>query len=160
MGRPKKVILSETQKIRLIQSSGVIGRNKSEDKVNKEEIELVSIQSRIKQILSLTREVIKPNEMHYLIMYDIENNKVRVIIAKYLLSKGCVRIQKSVFLAKTKYTVYQEICKNIKEIQELYHNKDSIIFVPITSQSLGSMEIIGKEIQISAFIDPPNTLFF
>lgn len=36
-------------------------------------------------------------EMYYLIAYDIENNKIRNKIAKYLEKKGS-RIQKSVFL--------------------------------------------------------------
>jgi hypothetical protein len=41
-----------------------------------------------------------------------------------------------------------------------YDNHDSILLVPIQSSTVGSMQIIGKDIQVQSLIDPPNTLFY
>jgi len=98
--------------------------------------------------------------MLYLVMYDIEDDRVRTHIAKYLLSNGCIRIQKSVYLARTHQKTFQEIADTLKEVQAAYDNHDSILLAPVQSETIGSMKIIGKDIQIQSLIDPPNTLFF
>jgi CRISPR-associated protein Cas2 len=48
-----------------------------------------------------------PEEMYCFIMYDIEDNKVRGLVAKYLEKKGCIRVQKSIFFAKLHRKHYQ-----------------------------------------------------
>ena len=96
----------------------------------------------------------------YLIMYDIEDNRVRTNIAKYLLTKGCIRIQKSVYLARTTATIFEEINTTLADVQTAYDNHDSILLVPVQVANVSSMKIIGKDIQIQTLVDPPNTLFF
>lgn len=99
-------------------------------------------------------------KMLFFIMYDIENNKVRNLVAKYLEKKGCIRIQKSIFLANTDFSVYQEICIDLAEVQACYDNQDSIIAVPIPIDYLSSMKVIGKYIDTDIIIGTKNTLFF
>lgn len=95
-----------------------------------------------------------------LIMYDIEDNKVRTLIAKYLTEKGCIRIQKSVYMLRAEVKLYREITETLKEVQQCYDNKDSILLVPIPANTPGSMQIIGKDLQIDTLVNKPNVLFF
>ena len=93
-------------------------------------------------------------------MYDIESNKVRYNIVKYLLRKGCTRIQKSIFLADLSTATYHEIRHDLTEIQSLYDNHDSIIICPISTDQLRSMKVIGKNIDIDLITHNRDTLFF
>lgn len=93
-------------------------------------------------------------------MYDIEDNKVRRYIAKYLEQQGCLRVQKSIFLADLDIQKFNEIKSDIKEVQQVYDNEDSILVVPISSDYLKSMSIIGKNISIEVITRSKNTLFF
>lgn len=101
-----------------------------------------------------------PGEMICFIMYDISHNKVRTEIAKYLIRKGCQRIQKSVFLARLKGTTYQQIHADLKEVQAMYDNKDSIIFVPVSESEVRKMKIVGQQVDLDIVLGNNNTLFF
>ncbi len=166
MGRPKKVELNLREKIEKVKNAGLnIHEGASLKNIKQpkeiEGVEFKNLNSRIKEVLNLIKN--RPNkasEMLYVIMYDIENNKVRLLLAKYLLEKGCIRIQKSVYLARTVPKIFQEIKEAMREIQKYYENEDSIILIPIPINTPGSMEIIGKDIQIDLIADKPNTLFF
>jgi CRISPR-associated protein Cas2 len=116
---------------------------------------------RIRKLLNLVKNFEhKPERMIFFVMYDIENNKVRTQIAKYLIKKGCVRIQKSVYLADLKRDAYREIHQTIKEVQEIYENDDSILFVPVQNSILKGMKIIGQKIEFDFINDNRNTHFF
>lgn len=108
--------------------------------------------------------VIKPEQnatdMLFFVMYDIESNKVRREIAKYLEDKGCFRIQKSIFLASRDRSVYEEIKSDLAEVQALYDNHDSIIVCPIATDEIRSMKVIGQQIDIDIITQAKNTLFF
>ena len=166
MGRPKKTELTLKEKILKVKNAGLyLPAHLSVDPVESEDHEaeqaLPDLQSRIKKILSIIQsKPIKSTEMIYMVMYDIEDNKVRTLIAKYLLQKGCIRVQKSVYMARTTPKVFQEIKESMRDIQDCYENEDSIILVPVPINTPGSMEIIGKDIQIDLLTDKPNTLFF
>lgn len=126
-----------------------------------EEAPMENLEARIRQILHLVHQkTLKATEMLYLVMYDIEDNRVRNHIAKYLLRKGCIRIQKSVYLARTENKTFEEINNTLTEVQTAYDNHDSILLVPVQAATISSMKILGKDIQIQTLIDPPNTLFF
>ena len=98
--------------------------------------------------------------MLFFVMYDIESNNVRYNIAKYLIRKGCTRIQRSIFLADLSSSVYQEIRQDLTEIQSLYDNHDSIIVCPISTDQLRSMKVIGQNIDIDLITHNRNTMFF
>lgn len=94
------------------------------------------------------------------IMYDIESNKVRYNIVKYLERMGCYRIQKSIFLANLSMEKYEQIKKDMVEVQSLYENHDSIIVCPVSSDIIKSMKIIGQNINLDIITHSKNTLFF
>lgn len=160
MARPKKKIYTTKEKLLLLKKSGLSSRS-SQDSKEKYSEDLDNLSARIKKLLNIIQsKPVKATEMLALIMYDIENNKVRTLIAKYLIEKGCVRIQKSVYMLRAPRKLYNEIEKTMKEIQELYENQDSILLVPIPVNTPENMKIIGKDIQIETLIEKPNTLFF
>ena len=98
--------------------------------------------------------------MLFFVMYDIESNKVRTLIHKYLKRKGCTPIQRSIFLANTSMDVYEEIKADLVAVQEAYENNDSIIVLPLSTDYLRMMKIIGQKIEIDVITHSRNTLFF
>lgn len=123
--------------------------------------EMLPLQDRIRRMLGIIQDSpIKATDMVYLIMYDISNDKVRLQISKYLERQGCIRIQRSVFLARTDNPHFQEIHDTLKEVNSYYENEDSIILAPLNASDARAMKLIGKNVQIEAVTDKPNTLFF
>lgn len=121
---------------------------------------LQPLPQRIQIMLGIIKhEPIKATTMNYLILYDIEKNKVRALIAKYLLSQGCIRVQKSVFLSHSNHKRFDAIKNTLAEINEIYENSDSIILIPLNVSDARSMKLIGKNVNIEQIIDPPNTVF-
>lgn len=117
------------------------------------------LDERIRKVLQITENQ-KPANMLFFVMYDIEDTKVRVQIASYLLKKGCFRIQKSIFLAELPKDIYDQIKSDLTEVQACYDNPDSILLVPISTDYLQAMKIIGKNIDIDIITKNKNTLFF
>ena len=133
---------------------------KSDIKRDEERSELESLSYRIQAILQILKKQMKSNEMNYLIFYDIAEDKVRIQVSKYLIKRGCIRIQKSVFLARSENKFFQQIMNDLKEVNSLYENKDSIILVPINSSDVRGMQLIGKNVDLTLMTDKPSTLFF
>ena len=120
-----------------------------------------TLQQRIDAILGLIHQTTKQGgKMLFFIMYDIESNKVRYNIVKYLERMGCYRIQKSIFLANLSMEKYERIKSDMVEVQSLYENHDSIIVCPVSSDILRSMKIIGHNINLDVITQSKNTLFF
>lgn len=162
MARPKKKAYNLKEKLQKIKKAGLTVQPEGPSGPEKEEEgTLGNLQDRVRKILQLVRDPNKNKfDMIYLVMYDIEDDRVRTHIAKYLLSKGCIRIQKSVYMARTHQQVFQEINDTLKEVQAAYDNDDSILLVPVQSSTISSMKILGKDIQVQSLVDPPNTLFY
>jgi len=122
--------------------------------------ELPSLPERIDKVLGvLNTQKNNPRQMIYFIMYDIESNKVRNLIAKYLIRKGCTRVQKSIFIASSERPVFDEIRKDLKEVQECYDNSDSILLVPVSTDEIRAMKVIGQNIDFDLALKNKNTLF-
>ena len=122
---------------------------------------LQPIEVRARVILDIVNDPKRPiGNMLFFVMYDIESNKVRQHIAKYLIKKGCTRIQRSIFLADLSSILYEEIKKDLAEVQAMYENTDSILIVPISVNYLESMKIIGQNLDIDIIAHKKNTLFF
>ncbi len=144
---------------RLIKKAGLSNLRPVNAEGNYPDDDLLPLQSRIGKILELyNRSSLKPGHMLYFVMYDIENDKVRRYLSKYLERKGCVRIQKSIFLAETSHKVYKEIGDNLREVQEAYNNHDSIYLVPVSSEQIRAVRIIGQGFDGELFTNPPGTL--
>ncbi len=123
-------------------------------------ITLENIDERIRNLLGIFRSFTKRNNnMIYFIMYDIEHNKIRNYIAKYLQRKGCTRVQKSIFLASTDRKKYDEIQNTLKSVQEMYENNDSVFFVPVSTDEIRAMKVIGKSVDFDLITGSRNTLF-
>lgn len=108
-------------------------------------------------------ENLQEKPRHYMlcfVMYDIENNRIRTKIAKYLEEKGLKRVQKSVFFGDIDKRVYKQVHEVLTEIQATYENTDSLMLVPVSEDEVKSMKLIGKEVDFEYAIIRKNTLFF
>lgn len=123
--------------------------------------QLPTLEERVQTILGLANnKQRKSTNMLFFVMYDIESNKVRRYVVKYLEKKGCTRIQKSIFLADLSMEKYQDIRNDLAQVQAAYDNEDSILVVPITTDYLRSMKVIGQNINMDIITHTRNTLFF
>lgn len=93
-------------------------------------------------------------------MYDIESDKVRTLISKYLQKRGCTRVQNSIFLADLPVKVYEQIQQDLREVQSCYDNHDSILVVPVPAEHLRAMCVIGKNFDLDTIMKTKSTLFF
>ncbi|MDZ4709984.1 MAG: CRISPR-associated endonuclease Cas2 [Saprospiraceae bacterium] len=161
MARPPNKEYDLTARIRKLRESGFTVVQESADEMSKVDgTELLPLPQRIQLILGIIKnKPVKAISMNYLILYDIENHKVRRMVAKYLLSKGCIRVQKSVFLCHSDHPKFDDIRITLTEINDVYENRDSIILVPLNVSDARSMKLIGKNVNIEQIIDPPNTVF-
>ncbi len=124
-----------------------------------DELPLEPLSRRIQFLLNIIKFPKNKTTTMHLIMYDIENNKVRNKIAKYLVKKGCIRIQKSVYVIDAPASTISEISRTLTIIQQAYENNDSIIILPITRDLMKIAEFIGKEIYLNHLSDPNATFF-
>jgi CRISPR-associated protein Cas2 len=130
------------------------------DATSTPEEDLGSLDERIGNIFKVFHKPLNPGAMISFIMYDIENNKIRTNIAKFLIRKGCVRVQKSIFLASFDRKKWDEIHKTLKEVQEIYKNYDSIFIVPVSTDELRAMKVIGQSLDLELIVGSRSTLFF
>lgn len=159
MPKPPKKEFDLKARIQKIRESGILAQPDQKSQPTPED-KLLPLSGRIEKILNIFQgKPQKSTTMNYLIMYDIQNNKVRTLVAKYLLKKGCVRVQKSVFLVHSDHKKFEEVKQTLVEINDVYENEDSIILVPLNISDARSMKLIGKNVNIEQIIDPPNTVF-
>lgn len=160
MGKYSSRPLDLVKKVRLIKNSG-LPENPPAPKTEEKADLMLPLKDRVEKFLGILRDKpVKATTMNYLLFYDIEDNKVRRLVAKYLEQKGCVRIQKSVFFANSDQNRFREILEALKEINDCYDNSDSIILVPVNVSDVRAMQLIGKNIDLSVISDSPGTLFF
>lgn len=123
--------------------------------------ELPSLAERVSLITSIANSNNhNPSNMIYFVMYDIESNKVRRAVVKYLEKKGCHRIQKSIFMADTPPGVCDEIRTDLAEVQQMYDNHDSIMIVPVSMDHVRAMSVIGLNVDIEMIVQSRGTMFF
>jgi len=122
---------------------------------------LPTLEARLQKIFNFINTPSKSaTDMLFFVMYDIESDKVRYNVVKYLERQGCMRIQKSIFLASLSVEKYDAIRNDLAEVQSLYDNHDSIIVCPVSTDMLQSMSVIGKTINTDVIIKNKHTLFF
>jgi CRISPR-associated endonuclease Cas2 len=152
--------LSFVQIMQKLHHSG-IESSPSPNRENNELDTLPTINERIEKVIGIINKLDRPiGNMLFFVMYDIENNKVRTQIAKYLIKKGCTRVQRSIFLADLNPTVYEELRSDLTEVQAMYDNHDSILVVPVSTENIRSMKVIGQSIDIDIIMHTRNTLIF
>lgn len=92
--------------------------------------------------------------MNYLVSYDIQDNRLRLKLAKLLLRNGCERIQKSVFLAPEYNTRELMILKQDISalVQNVLSSRDSIWILPLQQQQLLDATLWGQENPVKDFL--------
>lgn len=139
------------------EAAGVISSSGNDE--DSERMDAINI--RVRKILHITEQKKKrQGRMLFFVMYDIESNKVRTLVHKYLKKQGCTPVQRSIFLADTSVEIYEKIKTDLAEVQAAYDNEDSIIVLPIATDYLRMMKIIGQKIEIDVITHSRNTLFF
>ena len=123
--------------------------------------DILDIDTRIEELIQFFNRsrYVKSTEMICFIMYDIEDHKIRRHIAKYLLKKGCSRVQKSVFVVRHERKVIREMQETLKEVQAMYENNDSIFFLPVGEESIAGMRLVGKNVDFEFALGNRNTLY-
>lgn len=156
----KKVELTFPQKLAKLKHAGIQGAKMlTSDSSGWESLD--SLEKRIENLLGIVNNPQrKVTDMLFFVMYDIESDKVRYQVSKYLIKMGCFRIQRSIFLAELSPERYEQIRSDLTEVQSYYENQDSILIVPVSTELLKSMKIIGKSIEIDVIMRTKNTLFF
>lgn len=137
------------------------GKEKRENKKSDKE-RLLPAKQRAEDLQAYFESLTKKPKHHMLcfIMYDIENNRVRTKVAKYLEEKGLKRAQKSVFFGELDKRIYNQIHDVLLDIQSAYENTDSLMMVPVSEDEMKRMRLIGKEIDFEYAIFRGNTMFF
>ncbi len=154
----KRIELTLPQRLAKLKHTGIEGSKMiSTNSLEWEPMD--SLEERVKQLLGIVSNA-KVTDMLFFVMYDIESNKVRQQIAKYLLKMGCFRIQRSIFLAELDSEKHERIRSDLTEVQSYYDNHDSILIVPVSTELIKSMKIIGKSIDVDIIMRTKNTLFF
>ena len=159
--RKKRKPISPLEALRKLAQAGVQDSPRPTRHIDRDLDELPSLESRISCLLGIANETDRlTTNMIFFTMYDIESNKVRRLVAKYLISKGCTRIQDSIFLADLPRPTYEEIKRDLAEVQALYDNHDSIIVCPISTDQLHAMHVIGEQVDVDIITHKRNTLFY
>lgn len=123
--------------------------------------EIASPETRLKDIIRIIHRQDRPaNYMIFFVMYDIASDKVRTLVSKYLIQKGCTRVQRSIFLGDLPTDTLNTIKTDLAEVQAAYENNDSILIVPVSTSTLDAMRVIGQELNIDLITHTRNTLFF
>lgn len=123
--------------------------------------ECESLEVRMRSLVGIINRKERPeNYMLFFVMYDIESDKVRTLVSKYLQKQGCTRVQNSIFLADLPTDTYEKIQVDLKEVQACYDNHDSIMVVPMNVDNLRSMSVIGKSLDLDLIMKTKSTLFF
>jgi CRISPR-associated endonuclease Cas2 len=158
--KPKKQSLGFVEKMQKLYKAGLEG-SPPPNRQTTIDPDLPTLTERVEQLMGLLkRNQQKAGTMIYFVMYDIESNKVRTQIVKYLIKKGCTRVQKSIFIASTDRIIFDEIQSDLKEVQACYDNNDSILLIPVSTDEIRAMKLIGSNIDFDLALKNRNTLFF
>lgn len=153
----KRKSLTFVQKMDKLLSGGMLHNKRASTVAS----DIAPLEERVKKILGIAERLKKDKgRMLFFVMYDIESDKVRTQVVRYLERSGCTRIQRSIFLADAEISVYEKIKDDLAYVQSVYDNEDSIIVLPVTTDYLRMMKIIGKNIEVDIITNARNTLFF
>lgn len=159
--KKKKEEIGFVQRMLKFQKAGITAPRYTNREPDSLDEEICDVNKMVERLFCVAnRSDRKADTMIFFVMYDIESNKVRSLVSKYLEKKGCVRIQKSIFLADLDRSKFDEIRTDLSQVQSCYENQDSIVLVPISTDYLQSMKVIGKTINVDVITKSVNTLFF
>jgi CRISPR-associated protein Cas2 len=119
-------------------------------------------EERLQKLIELLKKtsIMNPGNVLAFIMYDIENNRIRRYIAKYLEKQGYIRVQKSVFFGNVPRTLHKQVSETLREVNEKYENGDSLMFLPISIDMFHNLKVVGKNLDYELVVEEKSTLFF
>ncbi len=124
-----------------------------------EDLDRVARLEKLLEILHKNKGMKTGNVLTF-IMYDIENNRVRRYLAKYLEQQGYVRVQKSVFFGNVPRTLHKRVTAVLKEVNAQYDNGDSIMILPVSIDMFNNLHVVGKNLSYELVVEERTTLFF
>lgn len=101
---------------------------------------------------------IKHRLMMVLVMYDITNDDLRTVISRYLMERGLVRIQKSVFLGPSDKKLFNTMDQAMRELSEAFGPNDSVVMVPISHDTVSRLRAVGRDIHTSLVLSYAGTV--
>ncbi len=133
---------------------------KAADDEPADEKALPQLKTRIEELAEFfaLRKEFKSLDMYFLVIYDIQDNRIRTHLFNYLKERGLYHLQKSVFLGRNDRAAYKRLYDTIRRIESKLVETDSIVFLPIAENELRKFRIIGRDVEVSAALDEPHTL--
>jgi CRISPR-associated protein Cas2 len=93
-------------------------------------------------------------------MYDIENDKSRTKIAKYLEQTGLTRLQYSLFIGKMNFVKWQKTKQKIEKIFNQYASPNDKLYIQnIDENNFEKMEIMGNAPDIDFILHKQKVLY-
>ena len=95
--------------------------------------------------------------MHYVICYDLENDRLRGHVAKLLQKKGCSRVQRSVFVAPHyDRRTFSALLTALRGLLARHPGAptDSIVCVPLRDGDEAGISVLGHN-NVHADLGPP-----
>lgn len=93
--------------------------------------------------------------MNYLISYDIQEDNLRLKVSKFLLKRGCERIQKSVFvsmeMSNKEFKTFEQKLGDL--VKNKFQSSDSIWVVSIPRQQLEESLCLGSRTALDSFLE-------
>ena len=95
--------------------------------------------------------------MIYWIIYDIENDRNRILISNLIMEKGFYRVQKSSFVGDIDNKEMENL---ILEICGLINNtKDSVFTIPVAKGELNKVTALGNSPDIFELLEESKLIF-
>jgi len=82
----------------------------------------------------------------FLISYDIQNNRVRLKLAKILLRHGLYRVQYSVFMGKVRDSTFSRLKKQLELLKQdkSWTAADTVLVLPLHQYSREHLFLLGQ----------------
>ena len=110
MPRKKRPPLSFVEQMKKLRAANLTAPLEHKDYAPEvDECDIGSLSERVRRAIGIIGNSKRPvGYMLFFVMYDIESNKVRTLVYKYLKRMGCTPIQRSIFLADAPLETYIE----------------------------------------------------
>ena len=83
--------------------------------------------------------------MYVVVFYDISSNRVRQLVADKLLSKGLVRVQRSVFIGRGGYALAKDLARYLTRF---INPGDSLLIMVVSRDSVMGMIRLGDSVSL------------
>ena len=92
------------------------------------------------------------------VIYDIESNKIRNLVARQCKQAGLYRVQKSVFLGTLEPNRFDELALACQDL--INEEKDSLYLFPFCQDDWKKIRLLGQAFDQDLVTDEVKALFF